>query len=152
MNYKAVTFLIFFHFSGLFCVKVYDFSKNRKNDTILISKLDKFPNVIDSLTVCSFHKQFQINEDYRPIYSIYNDQQFWYSVGLWRDGKLWAKDCSLYNYVLDSITPIEIGNWIKMCMHFDFQSKNIKVSINGRETSIATETSFTKTLTEPRIR
>ena len=128
---KNIVFLLLLGFSDINSMKVLDFSVNTNNEIVEVPfKIDLSE---ESFTICSSSLQLQVNDNYKPIYSIFNSQDYWFSIHFYGKGSLWAVDESGYSYVLAAIDLTDFLHWIHICINFNRKYQMVSTLINGRE-------------------
>ena len=151
---KLWLLLVLLLMKGFSATKVFAFKENGNNYIFQeVSLSSSIRMSSESFTICSSHKQFQVNENYLPTYQLYDGEKLWFSVEFYNDGQLWARDQTGFFNVLTKLQLSDIGYWIHMCINFDFEEKVVRTSINDRGvTEFKSKTIFSSPLKDLQMR
>ena len=113
-------------------IRVFNFTGNGVAKEVSLSNSIKM--LSESFTICSSHRQWQVNDDYVPTYQLYDEDKLWLSVEFHNEGALWAKDQTNFYNVLDRLDISDIAVWIHICIDFDFNKKQVRTSNQWKKT------------------
>ena len=89
----------------------------------------------DHFIICSSHKQQQVDTaNTNTVFVLYEDNSFtkpWFSIGFYKDNKLWTNTRYISWQYHDSVTRETLLQWIHICVEVDTINGTLRASVNG---------------------